>query len=371
MAGMQVLYEETEHGIRILRCFGECSEAVLPERVCGKPVTELGDYIFADGSGCLAEGKWWGCGEEKREKKGECGEVLSLPALRGSAVQSISIPESVRRIGRYAFYNCCHLSSLTFYSCIRDVCAGAFTGCRKLRNLKIRAVQGERSCFREVLSELSQELLVEYHCLERSPGGELRDAGEARLLFPNFYEEAVENTPARILETHIHGCGHRYRYAFDGTSFLFREYDRLFPWLTAQGPSESAALLALGRLRYPLELGSEAKDVYMHYVAEHLDETAACLLKEGGLNGFKWLVQEFFMEGEKKVEHAAADCLGNEGFAVRAHEEYFNIWKPALGKTGLGKLIELSNRAGRTEIVSFLMDASYQLFPPKRKRFEF
>lgn len=28
---------------------------------------------------------------------------------------------------------------------------------------------------------------------------------EAKLLFPEHYEEAVENTPARILETHHHG----------------------------------------------------------------------------------------------------------------------------------------------------------------------
>ena len=71
-----------------------------------------------------------------------------------------------------------------------------------------------------------------------------------------------------------------------------------------------------------------------------------------------------------KVEHAAAGCLGNEGYAVRAREEYSDIKKPVLGQTGFAKLIEASNQAECTEVTSFLMDASYRAYPPERKRFE-
>lgn len=379
--GMQILYEETETGIRVLRCFGECSEVVLPECILGKPVTELGDYAFSDGFRGKAEGKWWTEDAEKErctensasyaESGNRSGQdVPDAPALSGLSVCGISLPQTIGRIGRYAFYNCYDLTALSFYSTIRDVGAGAFTGCRKLKSLSVFEVQGERSCFKEILAELSEELLVEYRQVKRTEDGQLGCVGEARLLFPVYYEEAVENTPARILETHVHGCGHRYRYAFDGTRFLFREYDRLFPWMTAQGPVSSAVQLALGRLYFPLELGREAEKTYKLYAADHLEETAACLMKEEGMDGWKWLIREFFEKPRIKVEHAAAGYLGNEGFAVRAHEEYFDIWKPALGKTGLDKLLELSNRAGRTDLVSFLMDVSYRLFPPKRRRFE-
>lgn len=188
----------------------------------------------------------------------------------------------------------------------------------------------------------------------------------------------MENTPARILETHTHGCGHRYRYAFEGTEFKFREYDSLFIHVKAQESALQAAALALGRLCYPLELTEEDSYMYREYLILHPEEMAACLLKTGSMDEWKWFVDEFLPDdGEMtdndkkiKVEHAAAGCLGNEGFAVRAREEYTDIRKPVLGKTGFDKLIKASNHAGHTEVISFLMDASYRAYPPERKRFE-
>lgn len=111
---------------------------------------------------------------------------------------------------------------------------------------------------------------------------------------------------------------------------------------------------------------------YREYLVQHPVEAAACLLKNDSMEDWRWFVGEFTPCGEKmiKVEHAAAGCLGNEGYAVRAREEYSDIKKPALGKTGFAKLIEASNQAECTEVTSFLMDASYRAYPPERKRFE-
>ena len=62
------------------------------------------------------------------------------------------------------------------------------------------------TCLREILSELHQALRVDL----KAPDGALK----ARLIFPEFYEESVENTPARIIMREMHGCGHMYRYCF-------------------------------------------------------------------------------------------------------------------------------------------------------------
>ena len=43
----------------------------------------------------------------------------------------------------------------------------------------------------------------------------------ASLVFPEFYVEGVENTPARILEERIHGTGMKYRNCFKGKVFDF------------------------------------------------------------------------------------------------------------------------------------------------------
>lgn len=124
-------------------------------------------------------------------------------------------------------------------------------------------------------------------------------------------------------------------------------YDSLFIHARAQESPQQAAVLALGRLRYPLELSQEASVMYREYLVQHPVEAAACLLKNDSMDDWRWFVGEFTPCGEKmiKVEHAAAGCLGNEGYAVRAREEYSDIKKPVLGKTGFAKLIEASNQA--------------------------
>ena len=93
--------------------------------------------------------------------------------------------------------------------------------------------------------ELRQSLVVSYV-----------GKGQAMLIFSDFFEEAVENTPARILVTNTHGCGKQYRNAFVRTQFQFHEYDSLFPYVKVQEPESLVCRLALGRLMFPYELES-------------------------------------------------------------------------------------------------------------------
>ena len=116
-------------------------------------------------------------------------------------------------------------------------------GCSGLRELDIQLMGGPRSCFKEVLSELRQTLTVS--CRDSS------GALAARLIFPEFFEESVENTPARITMREMHGCGHMYRYCFEGPEFSFGEYDRLFPHVQVQEKPELVTRLAVYRLYWP------------------------------------------------------------------------------------------------------------------------
>ena len=83
----------------------------------------------------------------------------------------------------------------------------------------------------------------------------------AALVFPEYYEEGVENTPARILENHVHGTGIstelRGRRSVDYSAMT-----RLFPLAKAQEPEEVLLELVLGRLQYPLGLSKERRDEY-------------------------------------------------------------------------------------------------------------
>lgn len=80
---------------------------------------------------------------------------------------------------------------------------------------------------------------------------------EVRILFPEHYEEAVENTPARILETRHHGAGGYYRQCFYNRELDYKKYDEMFYHTVAEDTEETAVELALDRLRFPEELSGE------------------------------------------------------------------------------------------------------------------
>ena len=127
--------------------------------------------------------------------------------------------------------------------------------------------------------ELRQSLVVSYV-----------GKGQAMLIFSDFFEEAVENTPARILVTNTHGCGKQYRNAFVRTQFQFHEYDSLFPYVKVQEPESLVCRLALGRLMFPYELESAYQNQYEEYVKAHNVEAASQAMERGAQEEVRWLL---------------------------------------------------------------------------------
>lgn len=281
-------YKKTERGICILRCRSLDTAVVIPEEIEGLPVTELGDYVCSETCRTLENGVW-DCGKEPED----------LPGLWGNRLTELSLPLSVRKIGRYAFYNCEKLEKLSCSTETLDWGAGAFTGCRGIRQLELWEGTGEKSCFQEIISELPQTLWVHYHGKQ-----------EARLLFPEFFEESVENTPARILETHIHGCGHQYRYCFKESEFQYRDYDSLFPHVKVQETEETVLELAEARLLWPGGLTEENRRMYLEYLTEHKVMAAVCAIRKKDMERLRWLTGEcsyHVQDFRKLLEEAAGD----------------------------------------------------------------
>ncbi len=285
------LYRRVDGGVKILRCRSLDSVAVIPETIDGMPVVELGAYIFSANARQLEDGVWSGQEEAWTES----------PEVSGERVREVHLPDGLVKIGAYAFYNCWNLEKLSFSSRTLDWGAGTLTGCIGVRYLDVRVEEGEKSCLKEVLAELRQTVFVDYHGKQ-----------EARLVFPEFFEESVENTPARILETHMHGCGHQYRYCFRQSEFQFLWYDSLFPNVQVQEDEELVIRLALGRLRFPYGLAEEHRTAYREYLEAHREEAAAGAMRRESMEELRWVTEQLaYDRGELAQMIATAGKLGD------------------------------------------------------------
>ena len=300
---MEFEYDVKENEILLKRCYGTEERIEVPAQIEGMPVTVLASYIFS---------------QARREPDQKA-------AICGNQVKEIVLPGTVREIGNYAFYGCYYLEALTLSHRTHDIAGGAFTGCRHLKNLTFRMEQAEGYCMKDVLSEVHHELKVKL----------VYPNAVCTLLFPEYYEEAVENTPARQLETQFHGSGYSYRQCFQDGVFQFGEYDRLFQEAQNLESEDFCIELAVTRLMEKARLSQDAEGVYQSYLMEHRMSAAG------------WCIE---FEQNETLEFLT-------GFIDWQEEE-------------LSDLIEEANAKGRLEIQSVLMDYKHQHFGKKKKTFD-
>ena len=300
---MEFEYDVKENEILLKRCYGTEERIEVPAQIEGMPVTVLAPYIFS---------------QARREPDQKA-------AICGNQVKEIVLPDTVREIGNYAFYGCYYLEALTLSHRTHDIAGGAFTGCRHLKNLTFRMEQAEGYCMKDVLSEVHHELKVKL----------VYPNAVCTLMFPEYYEEAVENTPARQLETQFHGSGYSYRQCFQDGVFQFGEYDRLFQEAQNLESEDFCIELAVTRLMEKARLSQDAEGVYQSYLMEHRMSAAG------------WCIE---FEQNETLEFLTD----------------FIDWQ----EEELSDLIEEANAKGRLEIQSVLMDYKHQHFGKKKKTFD-
>ena len=202
-------------------------------------------------------------------------------------IQEIRIPDGIRELGNYTFYGCRNLMTLEMTDSVKTIGGGSFTGCGALRKLHVLMEPGGTSCIRDVVSETFHEVYVSIRFRNSSEGAEL--------IFPEYYEEGVENTPARILETHYHGCGYKYRQCFLEKKVDYQGYDRLFYLAKVNEKPEILLPMAMGRLLWPWDLGSQAEEEYLEYMKEHVLECGLYYMEQEDWN------QAFSYLGQRKL----------------------------------------------------------------------
>lgn len=313
-------YQIVNGGVSVLRCYGENGRVAIPAQLEGMPVTELSDYAFAE------------------EMEGEPEYDGELTCICGGLLEELYLPRTIRRLGRYVFYNCIRFRRLSFYSNIAFMGAGGFTGCERLTWLAVHQTEG-RSCLREILQDLKQAVTVECYPMSEisvpaHSGERSRSLPLWRLVFPEFFEEAVENTPARIISTQTHGMGVQYRNTFRNTQIVFQEYDKLFETGKYNIDFINILNMAVSRLMFPYCLERSAGEEYGGWLREHWRQCSVCLLEQESREELCWLAEEF----------------------AGTREE-------------LETLIQAANDRKDTQMVSRLMDITHRRFPKKTRHF--
>lgn len=318
---MVIQYRIRENEAEILRCFGSTGTVIIPREIRGVKVTSVAPYAFSKAKEKEKENFRWLC-EMPDERPDE------LPEICGEMTEEIVFPDTVSKIGNYIFYGCKNLKTIEMTDELGQIGSGAFTGCRSLSKIVIHLYEGEVSCLKEITEEIRKEMHVtlHYHVLGEET---------AKLIFPEHYEEAVENTPARLLVTHHHGSGGYYRQCFYDKKVDYRKYDELFQTAVAMDPPELVTEILFLRLQYPYGLWSNARERYLTYLNDHLLETAVILAENDELVRLR--------------------MIGEMGLYTREV---------------LDMAINVSSKLSNPESLGYLMNEKHRLFPEQEKKFE-
>lgn len=317
---LEIQYREIKNkGIEILRCFGKDSSVRLPDEINGKPVLKIGDYAFSGYKRKEDEAETIRIGEDLFEEK-------NPEMICGPKVEEVYLPVHVEEIGRYAFYGCVNLRLLGFSDSLLRTGTGIFTGC-KLREIRLDLYHGEKTALKDVAGDTRFPVTVRIR--------DHQDGHEASLFFPEYYEESVENTPARIVELHFHGTGYQYRQCFFQGKLDYEKYDALFSVASVQEDPEIAWEIALGRVLYPYRLTEEHRNEYLDYMRENLNEILDRLLAEENVRAFYMFAEE-------------------------------DVWT----RETMEAAIDRAAARNKTEILSLLMDEQNRRFPKKKKIFD-
>lgn len=255
-----------EGGVRLFRVYGQTSEVYVPKQIEGYPVTEIGAYCFAGRAPmkkCENRTRYDAASGEvsySEDFSAEEAETAVLRELSGRAVGRVVLPDSVQKIGSYAFYQCTELTQISIGSGVREVGGDAFMNCHKMHEMTVRGGCKTKAGIRQILAQISSDMEVTF---------EGRDKTEARLLFPEYYESYDEIAPAHLFGRNIEGEGFRARQCVREGIVDFRLYDTIFPKACVEEREKTLCRLALNRLRYPVELGAKERELYEAYVRAH------------------------------------------------------------------------------------------------------
>lgn len=288
-----ILWQEGEKGVRILKVFSDSLEIRIPSVINGWPVTEIGPYCFSASEPKLK-------GEYHETNPCQKGKLL---AACGNAVESVVVPDEVTTLHNAAFYNCRKLKRLSFGQKIRSIGSDEFTNCRELKEILIRCHPTEASGLYYILERIEKDIEVIFSKEEEEVQG--------KLYFPEYYEWLDEISPAHIFSRSINGEGFRMRKCIHDRVVDYDKYDKCFENATVTESEISLCRIALDRLLWPVQLKKEAGSLYEKYVLNHINVVLKEIVSLKDMETLKFLLSHFSLSAEG-LQEGNNLCLNEE-----------------------------------------------------------
>lgn len=312
LTNWRLAVKREESGVTILRAVTCDENAVLPDELFGLPVTHLSDRALAHGAK-PAEG------EEVRVLGGAESEDWDNRNIR-----SLSLPQGLESVGDYAFMNLKSMETLRLYDAVQSIGSASFMNCRLFSRLELTRISHDQGpALAAIVGSLPQELDAAVYNA---------DGTEVRLIFPEYFENYTENSPAHHFELKIVGGGYAYHGVFRAKKLHLPEYDALWrDYIAAEHDEDSALRLAYYRLRYPAELSDRAREQYAAFLRQNLREALSLAMRERDLSGLRILLSPGGLDAP------TLESAMNESRALRFTEATALLLEQRRGQAGTGR----------------------------------
>ncbi len=283
------IYKICDGHATVLRQYGTSQIAVVPDKIDGRPVTELDAYCFASSNRLT--------GEFLKESdilsdRLKYFELQGYHELCGEFVTEVILPDCLKSVGNYSFYNCRNLKKITLGARLEHVGSDAFMNCNRLNSIAINSYATQPTGLRYLLSQLNQGVNVDF--------------ADGTFYYPEYTESYEEIGPAHIFALNLEGEGYRARQCFNDGVIDIARYDDVFEKASAMENAATLFRMAIGRLGRPIALKTEYKERYTAYIKQNARQILDIVVESKDRNSLDFLCLSKildvtdYMYGQKK-----------------------------------------------------------------------
>lgn len=289
--------ENAKIELKLLRVYGNIPMINLPDSISEEnlfpgeniKIVSVGKYCFAQNSHL----------PDRYLKETESISDNSLTELAGRYVEYVILPDSVKELESYAFYNCRNLKSITVGKMLTVINNDAFMNCRNLDTVKIRADIKDKTGLKYILSQLNKNIEVLFIQDNKNnygiTAGDVfteREHYSAGFYYPEYTESYEEIGPAHIFAMNVEGEGYRARQCFNEGVIDVAGYDAIFEQALAMENAVTLFMMAVDRLMYPTNLTQVFQKMYSDFIFEKGEEIMELVVKRKDMAVLKFLCAE-------------------------------------------------------------------------------